>query len=60
MTYTVTLKGSGTYEQAVSAMEIMAQYRPRLFLDSLSLRNNTSSVDLNVEGRLYCRWKKQG
>ena len=60
MAYAVTLKGTGTYEQAVSAMEIIAQYRPRLFLDSLSLRNNTSSVDLNVEGRLYCRWKKRG
>ncbi len=57
--YSLTLKASGTYEQAVGAMEIMAQYRPRLFLDSLSLRNQTESVDLNVEGRVFCRWKKQ-
>ena len=57
--YSLTLKANGSYEQAVSAMQIMAQYRPRLFLDSLSVRNQTESVDLNVEGRIFCRWKKQ-
>jgi type II secretory pathway pseudopilin PulG len=57
--YSLTLKATGTYEQAVNALALMAQYRPRLFLDSLSLRNQTESVDLNVEGRVFCRWKKQ-
>jgi len=57
--YSLTLKASGTYEQAVGAMERLAQNRPRVFLDSLSLRNQTESVDLNVEGRVFCRWKKQ-
>ena len=56
--YSLTLKASGTYEQAVGAMERLAQSRPRVFLDSLSLRNQTESVDLNVEGRVFCRWKK--
>jgi hypothetical protein len=58
-TYSLTLKASGTYEQAVGAMERLAQSHPRVFLDSLSLRNQTESVDLNVEGRVFCRWKKQ-
>ena len=60
MGYTLTLKASGTYEQAVNSLEVMAHYRPRLFLDTMSLRNQTSSVDLDVEGRLFCRWTKQG
>lgn len=58
--YTLTLKASGGYEQAVGALNILAQYQPTVFLDSMHLRNQTSSVDLNVEGRLYCRLKKQG
>ncbi len=56
--YALTLKASGTYEQAINSLEIMAHYRPRLFLDSLSLKNQTRSVDLNVEGRLFCRWTR--
>ncbi len=60
MAYALTLKASGTYEQAVNSLEIMAHYKPRLFLDTMSLRNQTSSVDLDVEGRLYCRSTKQG
>lgn len=58
-TYGITLKASGSYEQAIGAMEVLSQYRPRLFLDSLRLRNQTQSVDLSVEGRLFCRWKQQ-
>lgn len=57
--YSLVLKANGTYEQAVGAMERLAQSRPRVFLDSLSLRNQTESVDLSVEGRIFCRWKKQ-
>lgn len=60
MGYALMLKASGTYEQAINSLEVMAHYRPRLFLDTMSLRNQTSSVDLDVEGRLYCRWTKQG
>lgn len=60
MGYSLTLKASGTYEQAINSLEVMAHYRPRLFLDTMSLRNQTSSVDLDLEGRLYCRWTKQG
>ncbi|MDV6331307.1 hypothetical protein [Asticcacaulis sp. 201] len=55
--YTVSLKAKGSYEQALTAMARLAQYRPQLFLDALSLRNQTDSVDLNVEGRLFCRSK---
>jgi|GEM_PF-2850931 len=57
--YSLILKANGTYEQTVGAMELLAQSHPRIFLDSLSLRNQTESVDLNVEGRIFCRWKKQ-
>jgi len=55
MAYSVSLKGSGSYEQAINSLEVLAHVRPKLFLDTLSLRNQTSSVDLDVEGRLYCR-----
>ena len=55
--YTLSLKGSGTYEEAMRGLEVLKRYRPSVFLDTLSLRNRTSSVDLDVEGRLFCRWK---
>ena len=55
MAYTVTLKGSGTYEQAVDALEALARARPKLFLEAMTLRNQTSSVDLDLEGRFYCK-----
>ena len=60
MAYTAVLKGSGTYEQALQAMEIIGHYRPSLFLDTISLRNQTSTVDLDVRGRFFCRWTRQG
>ncbi|EGF92858.1 hypothetical protein ABI_12960 [Asticcacaulis biprosthecium C19] len=59
MAYTVTLKGSGTYEQALGGLEVLDRFRPRLFLDNLSLRNRIDSVTLDLEGRLYCRWTQQ-
>ncbi|MGN6424371.1 MAG: GspMb/PilO family protein [Asticcacaulis sp.] len=55
--YKLTLKGSGSYEEAMRGLQALKRYQPRLFLDTLSLRNETSSVDLDVEGRLFCRWK---
>ncbi len=58
MAYGVSLKGTGSYEQAVGALEVLAHEKPKLFLDSLIMRNQTASVDLSVEGRLYCRWTK--
>ncbi len=53
--YHLTLKASGTYENTLTALEALRHARPRLFLDSLAIRNHTSSVDLEIEGRLYCR-----
>ncbi|HWU49140.1 MAG TPA: hypothetical protein VN042_04640 [Asticcacaulis sp.] len=55
--YKLSLKGSGSYEEAMRSLQVLRRYQPRLFLDTLSLRNQTSSVDLDVEGRLFCRWK---
>lgn len=55
--YSLSLKGSGSYDDAMRTLQALNRYRPRLFLDTLSLRNQTSSVDLDVEGRLFCRWK---
>ena len=55
--YKLTLKGSGSYDEAMRGLQALRRYQPRLFLDTLSLRNQTSSVDLDVEGRLFCRWK---
>ncbi len=53
--YHLTLKGSGSYESALTALEILRHDHPKLFLDSLAIRNRTSSVDVDVEGRLFCR-----
>lgn len=53
--YRFTFKGEGAYAQAVAAMAAMDTAQPRLFVDALALRNHVDSVELEVEGRLFCR-----
>jgi hypothetical protein len=53
--YRYSFKGSGGYAQAMTALAAMDAARPRLFVDSLALRNHVDAVELEVEGRLFCR-----
>ncbi len=53
--YRFTFKGSGAYGQAMTALANLDAARPRLFVDALALRNHVDSVELEIEGRLFCR-----
>jgi hypothetical protein len=54
-TWRLSLKASGSYEGAVAALDVLNRSRPRLFVDTVALRNKVSDVDLEVEGRVFCR-----
>ena len=54
-TWRLSLKGSGSYESAIAALDVLNRSRPRLFVDTVALRNKVSDVELEVEGRLFCR-----
>jgi hypothetical protein len=54
-TYPVRLVAKGSYESAVSALSILSRAHPALLVDHFSLKNQTSSVDLMLEGRVFCR-----
>ncbi len=53
--YHVTVKGTGSYEAALSALNVLHGYRPRIFADTVALHNHISEVELEVNGRLFCR-----
>ena len=54
-TYHLSLKGSGSYEDALAALDVLNRTRPKLFVDTLALRNNVSAVEVTVDGRMFCR-----
>lgn len=53
--YHVSLKGTGSYEDALAALNVLRGYRPKIFADTVALHNHVSDVELDVEGRLFCR-----
>lgn len=53
--YRVSFKGTGDYATAVNALDALNRHKPRFFLDSLALRNQVSSVQLELAGRVFCR-----
>ncbi|WP_140986901.1 hypothetical protein [Asticcacaulis tiandongensis] len=55
MAHPVRLKASGAYEAAVSTLEAIDRFRPVLYIDRLALRNRTDRVELELEGRVFCK-----
>jgi len=53
--YHVTVKGTGSYEAALAALNVLHGYRPKIFADTVALHNHISDVELEVNGRLFCR-----
>jgi len=53
--YHLAFKGRGSYEDALAALNVLHGYRPKIFADTVALRNHVSDVELEVEGRLFCR-----
>ncbi len=53
--YHLTFKGAGSYEDAMAALNVLRNYRPKIFADTVALRNRVSDVELEVGGRLFCR-----
>jgi hypothetical protein len=53
--YPVHLVAKGSYESAVSALSILGHAHPAILVDHFALRNQTSSVSLTLEGRVFCR-----
>jgi hypothetical protein len=51
----LSFKGTGSYEGALAAFDVLNRNRPKLFVDSVALRNNVSEVELEIEGRVFCR-----
>jgi hypothetical protein len=56
LAYRYRFKASGSYEAAIMAMQSMNEMSPKLFLDNLVLRNRIDVVELEIEGRLFCRY----
>ncbi len=56
--YPVRLIARGSYVSAISALSILARAQPSLIVDHVALRNQTSSVNLMLEGRVFCRSRK--
>lgn len=53
--YGFSLKGSGTYEDALAALEVLNRAHPKLFVDSFALHNHIDSIELALDGRMFCR-----
>ncbi len=53
--YAVSIKASGPYEAMVNGLNGLSKFRPTLFLDSVSVRNKTDAVELDLKGRVFCR-----
>ena len=50
----VRFEARGGYDGALALLAALAQSRPTLFIDSLDLSSQTSSVTLKLSGRVYC------
>lgn len=53
--YALSIKASGPYEAMVNGLNGLSKFRPTLFLDSVSVRNKTDAVELDLKGRVFCR-----
>lgn len=53
--YHVAVKGTGSYEDALAALNVLHGYHPKIFADTVALHNHVSDVELEVDGRLFCR-----
>jgi len=53
--YSFSLKGKGSYEDALAVLDVLNRSRPKLFVDSFALRNRVDAVELDIDGRLFCR-----
>jgi len=53
--YSVSLTVVGPYEAAINGLNGLTKFRPTLFVDVLSLRNKTDTVELELKGRVFCR-----
>jgi len=53
--YPVHIVAKGSYESAISALSILGHAHPAILVDHFALRNQTSSVSLTLEGRVFCR-----
>lgn len=53
--YRLSFKGNGSYEDAMAALDVLNRNRPKVFVDSTALRNHVSDVELEIEGRVFCR-----
>jgi len=52
--YEVRLAAGGSYEGAVATLAGLEAARPMLFIETADLVSRTSSVNLQVKGRVFC------
>ncbi|MFN3806527.1 hypothetical protein [Asticcacaulis sp.] len=53
--YAISIKASGPYESMVNGLNALSRFRPTLFLDTVSVRNKTDAVEIDLKGRVFCR-----
>ncbi|MGA0601542.1 GspMb/PilO family protein [Caulobacter sp. KR2-114] len=51
---TLQLQASGHYDQVMGLLASLANDKPAIFIDSADLVSKTSSVDLKLQGRVFC------
>ena len=51
---TLRFEATGQYPAVLDLLGQMGRWQPELFIDSLDLRSQVSSVGLKLEGRIYC------
>jgi hypothetical protein len=50
----IELDANGPYEGMVNALSQLARAQPELFIDSVDLKSQISTVNLKIAGRFYC------
>jgi hypothetical protein len=50
----VRFEASGQYAAVVGLLQTLAKFRPSLFVDSVDLKSETTSVSLQFSGHLFC------
>jgi len=51
---TLRFEATGQYDAVLGLLGQMGRWRPELFVDSVGLRSQVSSVALKLEGRIFC------
>lgn len=51
---TLQVQANGRYDQVMTLLTDLANDRPTIFIDTADLVSKTSSVDLKLEGRVFC------